>query len=66
MQAVLDKTYLTGAVVATLSGLAIGGYAIAVYLTALLIKIGIEVFCETFQPAGIMDMRTRSRAKKKQ
>lgn len=61
MQAVLDKKYLTGAVVASLSGLAIGVYAIAVYLTALLIKVGIEVFCETFKPAGIMSMRTKSR-----
>lgn len=57
MQAVLDKKYLTAAVVATLSGLAIGGYAIAAYLTALLIKLGIEIFCETFKPTGIMELR---------
>lgn len=59
MQAVLDKKYLTTAVAAALTGLAIGTYAIAVYLTALLIKIGIEVFCETCRPAGIMSMRSK-------
>ncbi|MNZ81818.1 hypothetical protein D3C78_1004980 [compost metagenome] len=59
MQAVLDKKYLTGAVVSALSGLSIGTYAIAVYLTALLIKIGIEVFCETHKNQGIMSLRRK-------
>lgn len=57
MQAVLDKKYLTIAITGALSGLSIGVDAIAVYLTALLIKIGIEVFCDTYTPTSIMRMR---------
>ena len=57
MQAVLDKKYLTIAIVGALNGLSIGGYAIAVYLTALLIKIGIETFCSVYRPSDLMDLR---------
>ena len=57
IQAVLDKKYLTVAITGALSGLSIGTYAIAVYLTALLVKLGIEVFCETYTPTSIMKMR---------
>ncbi|TWC43040.1 hypothetical protein FBY03_101233 [Pseudomonas sp. SJZ079] len=57
MQAVLDKKYLTIAITGTLSGLSICIYGVAVYITALLIKIGIEVFCETYTPQSIMKMR---------
>lgn len=57
MQAVLDKKYLTAAVVSALTGLKIGIYAVAVYLTALLIKIGIETFCNIYKPPSIMGLR---------
>jgi len=57
MQAVLDKKYITTAVVSTLAGLSIGVYAIAVYLSALLLKIGIETFCKVYKPSGIMGLR---------
>lgn len=57
MQAVLDKKYMTTAVVSALAGLNIGVYAIAVYLTALMLKIGIETFCKIYKPAGIMGLR---------
>lgn len=57
LQAVLDKKYITTAIVSALAGLSAGGYAIAVYLSALIIKIGVEVFCETYTPANIMKMR---------
>lgn len=57
LQAVLDKKYLTGAIVGTLAGLKIGIYAIAVYLTSLLIKIGIETFCNVYQPNNLMALR---------
>tara|TARA_R110000751_G_scaffold79953_5_gene161182 strand:+ start:888 stop:1838 length:951 start_codon:yes stop_codon:yes gene_type:complete len=57
LQAVLDKNYLTGAIVSTLAGLKIGIYAIAVYLTSLLIKIGIETFCNVYQPNNLMALR---------
>ncbi|MBW6391323.1 hypothetical protein [Billgrantia antri] len=57
MQAVLDKKYITASVVSALSGLSIGVYAIAVYLTALLIKMGIETFCSVYKPSSIMGLR---------
>lgn len=57
LQAVLDKKYLTGAIVSTLAGLKIGVYAIAVYLTSLLVKIGIETFCHVYEPRNLMAMR---------
>jgi len=57
LQAVLDKKYITTAIVAVLSGLKIGVYAIAVYLTSLLIKIGIETFCHVYQPNNLMALR---------
>ena len=57
MQAVLDKKYITTAVVSALAGLSIGVYAIAVYLSALLLKIGIETFCKVYKPGGIMELR---------
>ena len=57
LQAVLDKKYLTGAIVTTLSGLKIGIYAIAVYLTSLLLKIGIETFCNVYHPNDSMALR---------
>ncbi|OEG74041.1 hypothetical protein BEL05_20405 [Shewanella colwelliana] len=57
LQAVLDKKYLTTAIVGALSGLKIGIYAIAVYLTSLLIKMGIETFCNVYQPNNLMALR---------
>jgi hypothetical protein len=57
LQAVLDKKYLTGAIVSTLVGLKIGVYAIAVYLTSLLVKIGIETFCHVYESRNLMAMR---------
>lgn len=57
LQAVLDKKYLTTAIVGSLAGLKIGIYAVAVYLTSLLIKIGIETFCNVYQPNNLMALR---------
>ncbi|MEH6467123.1 MAG: hypothetical protein V7722_05790 [Porticoccus sp.] len=57
LQAVLDKKFLTTAIVGSLAGLKIGAYAIAVYLTSLLIKIGIETFCNVYQPNNLMALR---------
>lgn len=57
MQAVLDKKYITASIASALAGLNAGIYAIAVYLTALLIKIGIETFCNVYKPDNIMGLR---------
>ncbi len=57
MQAVLDKKYITTAIVATLTGLSIGVYAIAVYITAIFIRVGIDVFCDLYKPENMMVLR---------
>ncbi len=50
----LDKRIVGAAVVAALSGLGMGTYAIAIPVTAILIKLGVDIFCERYQPEGLM------------
>jgi len=57
MKAVLDKKYLTVSIATALAGLNAGVYAIAVYLTALLVKIGLETFCNVYKPDNLMGLR---------
>jgi hypothetical protein len=54
---VLDKRYLAIAVSTALAGMSIGIKALGVSATALLIKYGIEVFCDRFKPSGVMELR---------
>ncbi|MCZ7556097.1 MAG: hypothetical protein M5R41_06825 [Bacteroidia bacterium] len=58
MSLVLNKKYIGGAVVATFSGLGIGLTALAVPAVALLIKFGLEVFCDVYHPEPLMEART--------
>lgn len=57
MGVVLDKKYIGSAVVATFSGFGIGLKALAVSAAALLIKFGLEVFCDVYQPESLMEAR---------
>jgi len=57
MQALLDRKYLAAAIGAALYGLGIGVKAIAVYVLALIIKMGIETFCSLYRPSNIMGLR---------
>jgi len=57
LMTVLDKKYLAIAISTTLSGMSIGIKALAVSATALLIKMGVEVFCDRYKPSGVMDIR---------
>lgn len=57
VKAVLDKKYLTGSIVAAFSGYRIGIYALAVHTSAIVLKTGIEVFCDVYQPPPIMGAR---------
>jgi len=57
MAMVLDKKYLTTVIVTSISGMGIGIKALAVSAAALVIKLGIEVYCDRYKPAGIMDAR---------
>lgn len=57
---VLDKKYLSAAVVAAMTGLNVGIKALAISATALVIKMGIETYCEGFRPRGIMIERSET------
>jgi hypothetical protein len=57
LKIVLDRKYFAAAVVTTLLGLGIGIKALAVSATALLIKLGLEVYCDRFRPDAVMSGR---------
>ncbi|MEX2305276.1 MAG: hypothetical protein WD595_03695, partial [Waddliaceae bacterium] len=61
----LSKKFIGSAVVATFSGLGIGLNALAVSVTALLIKFGLEVFCDAYQPEALMEGRNLRKGRKK-
>jgi len=66
MGVVLDKKYIGMAVVCALSGMGIGLKALAVSTAALLIKFGLEVFCDIYKPEALMESRgTRAKPKRK-
>lgn len=54
---VLDKKYLGTAITAAMTGLNIGIKALAVSATALVIKMGVETYCEVFRPKSLMIAR---------
>ena len=55
MKVVFDKKYLTTAIGTALAGYKVGVYGIVVYSSALILKIGLEVFCDVCKPKPIMD-----------
>jgi hypothetical protein len=61
MAVAIDGRFFTAAIVAALNGFRVGSYAIAVAVTAILLKAGLEVFCETWTPKGAMIARTDKR-----
>ncbi len=54
VMAVLDKKLISAAVIASLAQMKIGYYALAVSVTAILLKTGVEVFCDRFEPLDLM------------
>jgi len=50
----MGKFYVGGAIFTALAGSGLGIRAIAVTITAIVIKFGIEVYCERFKPVGTM------------
>lgn len=54
---VLDKKYISGAVLASLTGLGIGLKALAVSAVALILRFGLDVYCEHSKPEGVMELR---------
>lgn len=54
LMGLLDRKVLTPAVILALSGVKVGVYALAVSITALIIKMGLNVVCEVWKPDGVM------------
>ncbi len=54
LRIVLNKFYIGSAITTMLADLGLGVKAIAVPIIALIIKFGIEVYCDRFKPSGIM------------
>jgi len=61
MMLVLDKKVLTASIVAALAGMRVGTYALAVAATAVVLKTGLEVFCDRFEPLDLMIERSDRR-----
>ena len=57
MQFVLSKKYLTTAMITAFHGLGIGRKALLISSVALVMKLGIETYCDAFEPKGIMEVR---------
>ena len=56
---ILDKKFITGAVVAKLSGYGIGSIALIIAAVALLIRFGLDIYCERFKPVGVTELRRK-------
>lgn len=54
---VLNKVYLGTTITSMFINLGIGIKSMAVYITALIIKFGLEVYCDRYRPESIMEMR---------
>lgn len=57
--AVVNSKYLAAALTASIAGLGIGLKALVVSMLALVMKFGIEVFCDRFSPQPVMQIRRR-------
>ena len=60
IDAILNKGYVASAVVGALADLRIGAGAIAVGVTAALMKMGVETYCKKNKPNSLMSLRKRS------
>lgn len=59
MQLVLSKGFIRTAVISCLANLGIGITMIVASIIALIVKFGIEVYCEKYKPIGLMDIREK-------
>jgi hypothetical protein len=57
MELVLNKKYIAVAVAQALTGIGIGIGAIAISVVALIMKFGIEVYCDRYKALGVMEIR---------
>jgi hypothetical protein len=58
--AVVDKKFITAAVALALSGQGIGAFALAISAAALVIRFGLDVYCEQYKPLTVTGFRRKS------
>jgi hypothetical protein len=56
---VLDRKYIAVAIVTILNDRNIGLSLLAASIAALVIKMGLEVFCEVYKPEGVLEIKGR-------
>jgi hypothetical protein len=57
---VVDKKYLTSAIVLALSGQGIGVLALTISAAALVIRFGLDIYCEQNKPKSVTEFRRKS------
>jgi hypothetical protein len=57
---VVDKKYITAAVGLALAGQGIGLSALLISATALILRFGLDIYCERYKPAGVTELRRKS------
>jgi len=63
LKGVLNKHLLGFSIISAFNGFEVGNKIIAVSTTALIIKIGVDVFCEEYRPEKLMDTRQQRKQK---
>ena len=57
---VVSKKYITGAVAFALFGQGIGITALVISAAALVLRFGLDIYCERYKPAGVTEFRRKS------
>jgi hypothetical protein len=57
---VVDKKYITAAVALALSGQGIGMMALVISAAALVLRFGLDIYCERYKPAGVTEFRRKA------
>ena len=57
---VVDKKYIKAAVGLALAGQGIGAIALALSASVLVIRFGLDIYCERYKPAGVTELRRKA------
>jgi len=57
---VVDKKYITAAVVLALAGQGIGIIALAISAAALVLRFGLDIYCERYKPTTVTEFRRKA------
>jgi hypothetical protein len=57
---VIDKKFITAAIGAALAGTGIGITALIVTAAALVLRFGLDIYCDRYKPSGITELRRKS------